>query len=174
MARQLHAQGQEVGLVALFDTWTTNYRPRVSRATKFLSLPTRLKSLFLMRKAKNELTILRRKTSLLFLPRALKNVRKACGKAANRYVPTTYAGRLVLFRARDQILVLSDDPFLGWDNLTLGGIEVREIIGDHVSIVTEPYVANLAAELVTCLERSRDVRVNNRGQRETVMPTAQL
>jgi thioesterase domain-containing protein len=170
MARQLHAQGQQVALVALFDAWTTNYKPKVSRTTKFLLLPTRLKLQYLLRKVGNEFAILRRKTSLLLLPQGLKDVRKACGKAANRYVPASYAGRVVLFRARDQALFGSDDPFLGWDNLTLGGVEVREIIGDHVSIVNEPYVANLATELATCLERSRDAQVSNRSLRETVLP----
>jgi surfactin family lipopeptide synthetase A len=180
MARQLHAQRQEVGLVALLDAWRTNYRPRVwsraSRAMKFLSVPTRLKSLYLLRKARNELTTLRRKTSLLFLPRALKNVRKACRKAASLYVPTSYAGGLVLFRARDQALALvrPDDPFLGWGNLALGGIEVRELIGDYLSILTEPDVANLATELAACLERSPHVEVNDRNPKETVMPRAQL
>lgn len=50
MAQQLRAQGQEVGLVALFDTFPTNYKPNSSLIIKFLLLPTRLKCFYLLRK----------------------------------------------------------------------------------------------------------------------------
>lgn len=170
MARQLHAQHQQVGLVALFDAWPTNYKPKVPRRTKFLLLPTHMKVLHLFRKVRNQLIVLKRKTSLMFLPGALKKVRKACSKAATQYVPASYGGRVVLFRAVEQALNRSDDPFLGWDNLTLAGVEVREIVGDHVSMIAEPNVANLAIELEACLEQSRDAHIKNCHHREAIMP----
>ncbi len=170
MARQLHAQHQQVGLVALFDAWPTNYKPKVPRRTKFLLLPTHLKVLHLFRKVRNQLIVLKQKTSLMFLPRALKKVRKACSKAATRYVPASYGGRVVLFRAVEQALNRSDDPFLGWDKLSLAGVEVREIVGDHVSMIAEPNVANLAIELEACLEQSRDAHIKKCYNTETIMP----
>src|SRR5260370_41391269 len=102
MARQLRAQNQEVPLVALFDTFPTNYKPSASLIIKFLLLPTRLKFFYLFRKAKNLRRNMGRRISTIFLPRVVKNVRKANREAAKHYVAKPYDGRVVLFRASDK------------------------------------------------------------------------
>jgi thioesterase domain-containing protein/acyl carrier protein len=168
MAQQLHAQGQEVGLVALFDTFPTNYKPNSSLIIKFLLLPIRLKYFYLFRKMKNARRNLRRRISKAFLPRELKNVRKACREAAKSYVPTVYPGRVVLFRASDKSFKTFDDLLIGWNQWVLGGLETHEVAGDHLSIITEPQVSDLARQLKECLNttRSADPTVQN-----TVVPS---
>ena len=155
MARQLHAQGQEVGLVALFDTFPTNYKPNVSLIVKFLFLPSRLKRFYLLRKVKNLRRNLGRRISNLFLPRAQRNVRTACLEAAKHYAVKVYPGRVVLFRAKDKSLKTFNDLLLGWNEWALGGLEIHEVAGDHISIITEPKVSDLARHLTDCLERTR-------------------
>jgi aspartate racemase len=143
MAQQLHAQGQEVGLVALFDTFPGKYESKTSLLIKFLLLPASQKISYLVRKS-SELSNSARD---LFLPRALKNVRKACREAAKNYVPRVYPGRVVLFRASDKSLRGLEDPLTGWTELALGGVHVLEIAGTHTGIMAEPQVSDLAREL---------------------------
>jgi thioesterase domain-containing protein len=155
MARQLHAQGQEIGLVALFDTFPTNYRAKTSVVTKFLLLPSRLKLFYLLRKAKNLRRNLSRRISKMCLPPALKEVRLACREAARHYEAKTYEGRVVLFRASDKSLKNFDDLLVGWNELALGGLEVQEVVGDHLSIIVEPQVSDLAKRLTECLQKTK-------------------
>ena len=155
MARQLRAQNQEVALVALFDTFPTNYKPSTSLIIKFLTLPMRLKFFYLLRKAKNLRRNTERKISNIRLPRALKEVRKANREAARRYVAKPYDGHVVLFRASDKSLSTFDDLVVGWDELARGVLDTYEVTGDHLSIIAEPQVSELANHLAQCLEKVR-------------------
>jgi thioesterase domain-containing protein len=40
---------------------------------------------------------------------------------------------------------------MGWDQLALGGVEVRLVPGAHYNILEQPHVAALAAQLRECL-----------------------
>jgi len=155
MARQLRDQNQEVALVALLDTFPTNYKPSASLIVKFSLLPIRLKFFYLFRKARNLKRNIRRRISTLRLPRALKNVHKANWEAARQYLPKPYEGRVVLFRAKDKSLRSFDDLVIGWDELALGGLDIYEVTGDHVSIITEPQVSELARHLTQCMAKLR-------------------
>jgi amino acid adenylation domain-containing protein len=143
MAQQLRAQGQEVGLVALFDTFPGKYESKTSLLLKFLSLPTYEKMRYLIRKS-SEINSFARD---LFLPQTLKNVRRACREAAKHYVPKVYPGHVVLFRASDKSLRGLEDPVIGWSELALGGVDVIEIAGSHTGIMDEPQVSDLARQL---------------------------
>ena len=44
---------------------------------------------------------------------------------------------------------------MGWDRLALGGLQVFEVPGDHVSMMSDPSVATLARQLAICLETDR-------------------
>jgi thioesterase domain-containing protein len=69
------------------------------------------------------------------------------------YKPQRYAGHLTLFRARMQPLFSSHDPRKGWSRVATGGIEVRNIPGNHLGMLQEPHVQVLARELKACIER---------------------
>lgn len=70
--------------------------------------------------------------------------------AQERYVPGPYTGKITLVRAADPLPVaLGRHPAfperdLGWRALTSGPVEVLEVPGDHITMVTEPYVQALA------------------------------
>ena len=55
-----------------------------------------------------------------------------------------YAGRLVLFRARERPLFHSHSRDLGWSCLALGGLEVINLDGNHETLFHEPHVRELA------------------------------
>jgi thioesterase domain-containing protein len=91
----------------------------------------------------------------MFLPPAVKNVRRTLAVAENHYRVQAYSGKILLFRASDKGLRGLEDPTGGWHKYAAGGIEVHEIDGDHGDILNEPNVESLARELRDCLERTQ-------------------
>jgi len=61
------------------------------------------------------------------------------------YAPRSFDGRLTLYRAADG--KDNGHDALGWSRLALRGVEVREIQGNHFTVMREPAVAELAARL---------------------------
>jgi thioesterase domain-containing protein/acyl carrier protein len=74
---------------------------------------------------------------------------------SHQYVPAAYAGRMTLFRASelDELVFGTDysDPYLGWGPFVAGGIDVRPVSGDHLSLIKEPHVGALALSWKACL-----------------------
>jgi len=69
-----------------------------------------------------------------------------------------FPGKIDLFRAEHQPPsdVFEEDPFLGWDGMAAGGIEVHQLPGNHVMYLEEPMTsAVVAARLEACLEKRR-------------------
>lgn len=72
--------------------------------------------------------------------------------AVLEYQPGSYAGPLVLFRAEQDATPLHREPGMGWLPWALGGVDERNIPGEHVNLFREPYVSQLARELERALE----------------------
>ncbi|MEO5725528.1 MAG: alpha/beta fold hydrolase, partial [Byssovorax sp.] len=75
-----------------------------------------------------------------------------------RYRPSSYAGRITVFRASEGSPLAAQrgqhverGAALGWDELSPHPVEVHEVPGDHESLVTEPHIVTLAARLRQCL-----------------------
>jgi amino acid adenylation domain-containing protein len=184
MARQLRAQGEEIGLLALLDTYPSGYakllrdqatlRAGLDRAVsrtkahlsnlrslslqdKFLYLAAKLK--FAPRKMKSH--VWRRVYSSFAnlgrpLPRALQDIKELNSLAVREYVPQVYDGHVTLFWASSDLRA-SVDFVEGWRALAGGGIEVHEIPGSHLDIVKEPHVRELANKLSSSLEQAQTV-----------------
>lgn len=75
-------------------------------------------------------------------------------QASVLYTPQTYAGRIVLFRATDRALGVSEtlDPQLGWGKIATGGVDAFGVPGNHLSMLSEPHVQVLANHLRTYLD----------------------
>jgi aspartate racemase len=181
MACQLHSEGEEVSLLALLDTYpighfkllpsddkrnTRSYR----LAKRFGSHTRNLQQLRFKRKLEylwNKLRYLPGKTkgqiwSSVFklyrkgtrpIPRLLRNIEQINFAAARNYVPQVYPGKVTLFLASAD-MTTAYDLKEGWEALAGGGLEVHEIEGDHINIIKEPFVGQLAAELNACLDRA--------------------
>jgi len=173
MACQLRAQGQEVGLLALLDSYPVGYaklrdggtlRSKVghiirrmgSHVSNIRGLSLHEKLSYVIDKAQYGPIKLRSKVWQTIyrsyesfgraLPRALRDVQEFNWLAARDYVPGLYDGRVTLFWAsRD--LRASFDLVEGWRVLAEGGMEVQEIPGTHLNIIKEPHVAELALKL---------------------------
>jgi aspartate racemase len=155
IARRLRAEGEEVGVLALFDTFAGKHESNRQLLAKLWRLPFSEKVSYVAHKSKQYAKTLTRKLQHGFLPPALIKVREGIQQAGARYTATPYEGSVVLFRASRKSLRGTHDPYAGWRELALGGLEIHEIPGDHVGIVLEPQVRILAKHLRHCLEQSQ-------------------
>ena len=178
MAQQLLRQGEEVRLLAVFDTWGPDYpkvRPSPSLKHRFVKFVERVDlhagNILVAKGVRGKLTYVwtksgivaanilragRRRSAklrkILGLPKPLRQVEDAIGSAKSRYFPQLYPGKLTLFRATRQPSGYGYDRELGWTRVVGGGVEVHEVPGFHGAIVHEPRVGILAEQLTRCLE----------------------
>jgi thioesterase domain-containing protein len=90
------------------------------------------------------------------LQRVLRALRHHLELAAH-YVPETYEGRVVLFRAKLSLGGSAvKDPAMGWPRLVSGGVEVVSVPGNHVAMLSEPYVRDFAQALTKSLQQIED------------------
>ncbi len=188
MACMLAAEGQQVALLALLDTYPAGYFKLLpgsgslgQRARRYgrklnshamnlreLSLAKQLTYLFGKLKYAPEKTRhkLYRRAYKIYqqfgrpLPAALKNIEEINFAAVKDYVPGTFTGDATLFLATD--LTADYDLRDGWRELVAGRIEAHEITGDHINIIKEPHVGVLAEKLRGCLDRAQGTHARAR------------
>jgi thioesterase domain-containing protein/acyl carrier protein len=90
----------------------------------------------------------------------LVQVFKASTRNCVRYVARgTYPGPVTLLRAADihiedtgiRINLRSDDETWGWNQLAEENVDVHIVPGDHVTMMAEPHVRELASQLAACI-----------------------
>jgi amino acid adenylation domain-containing protein len=179
MARQLRALGQDVGLLALIDSrcrlvGPIPYHRRLSRvARKYWKLSTqnvrRLAALkpaaipgFLRIRAENitmRLFGIKAYRWSLRLGRPviplLRDPSRSLAQAARSYRPSAYPGSITVFRACSPDAPHPTEGTLGWARVALGGVDVCEVPGEHLTIMHEPQVDELARNLRVRLDRAR-------------------
>ncbi|HYX27924.1 MAG TPA: amino acid adenylation domain-containing protein [Pyrinomonadaceae bacterium] len=178
MACQLKASGEEVALLALFDTFPAGYfkllnlsfgKRLMRRTKKWQSHLLNLRSLnaadkvsYIMTKlqyvpAKAKQNVYSRAYKIYRqlgkpLPHVLQNIEQINSAAVRDYQPQVYSGDTVLFLATD--LTSNYDLKDGWRELVKGRIETHEIPGNHLNIIKEPGVRTLAAKLRPLLDQA--------------------
>jgi len=152
MAQQLRAQGEDVPLLVLMDSFfpgeQADFPIRPIRRTLFWFIDSYLGE-FLWRSRKQKLSYL----SYLLWYRLAPNIRlrwartkmsgtgpilhgsaeleEANRRANDAYVPKPYSGRVVLFWGGDYAFRSFHDRRLGWSEVAEGGVEVHVIPGDQ-------------------------------------------
>jgi thioesterase domain-containing protein len=151
MAQQLRAQGQEVSLLVLFDTYPGNLRAVGTSLIDLLLHPAWQHWVHdLPRVARKRIS---RSLRNWRVPQALKDVRNSNTAAAGRYVLRPYPGKATLIRAEEKSLRSSEDPLAAWHGL-VASLEIHEIPGDHYDILVDPQVNRLAECLKSCIDRA--------------------
>jgi hypothetical protein len=79
-------------------------------------------------------------------------VKKVNDRAAARYVPQAYSGRVALVRPRGHF-VGYDSPTLGWEQV-IKDLEVHQLPVYPKGILIEPFCRELAATVKLCLENA--------------------
>jgi amino acid adenylation domain-containing protein len=68
-------------------------------------------------------------------------------RAIQAYVPQTYSGDIMLFRAADEVIDGKEELVSSWSKLTTGNVKLGMIPGDHYSILRESNVQVLASSI---------------------------
>jgi amino acid adenylation domain-containing protein len=176
MARMLRAEGEEVPLVAMLDTYNFSRALKVSfrsflvqkflfHAGNFVSLKPRDMMKYVREKTRlavgGELANLKTATPSLNQSDgaaradsgAELSVQAINDKAVEDYVPAPYEGELALFKPRFNYKFYPD-PKMGWGDLALGGLDIVEVAVNPHSMLLEPHVKVVAEQLKIRMDRS--------------------
>lgn len=192
MAQQLQAQGEEVALLALFDTlnwyriplpsvWRKSYyqaQRLVFHAANFLQLDFTGKGKFLSEKVKlvwNRIPVWRGMLLWRFnrgsrgtksKSMVLSNVWETNDRAGFDYAPNPYVGIITEFRPVKQYR-MCNRPELKWDRFAQGGQEIIVLPVYPAGMLVEPFVRHLAVALRNSLDnanrKSQDARRSRGG-----------
>jgi phthiocerol/phenolphthiocerol synthesis type-I polyketide synthase E len=194
VAQRLQAAGEEVGLLAMFDTSNWCKVPRLSAGSKgyhflqklwfhganFLALDSEGKGRFLLEKARELRSRMPMWRAMLLAKfggrsgavtsesRVLGEIWQANDRACANYVPQPYPGTVTDFRPRTQYRALSR-PDVKWDQLAKGGQDIVVLPVYPAGMLVEPFVADLAGALRATIDRSlHNTRIANTAGRNNV------
>lgn len=181
MAKQLHAQGQTVAKLILFDTVHPNVKlpPNWKNMSNFQKLildvirhidihwgnlllfepKERLPYFFdkVKKISTNWFTKLPKTLSLPIRSLVANDNRKTQAinsppMSSQHYIPQSYPGKITLFKAK-HTAITSSDPTNGWEGVAEQGLEIYNIHGAHSKILSEPSVRILAEKLISCIDK---------------------
>ncbi|PON12000.1 hypothetical protein C2W62_41900, partial [Candidatus Entotheonella serta] len=180
MAQQLHAQGQVVSFLALFDANAIGRRPPLpnrsalryvlwqvaERVWHYITDLWWLESKEIYPYFLNKISNVWRKTRLRLTGRiplldatpspTREAPRVEFNLSVNPYTPRPYPGLITLFKASMQGAGYVDEPCLGWGEYAVGGIDVYTIPGYRETMLEKPRVRLLAQELQTRLDHAQE------------------
>ena len=150
MAQQLRRRGRNVGLVALLDTYNWIKTPTSKPEDLYFTFQTSWFGLrhFLFLGPRDKRKYLRRKYEELWDEET--EISEHNKRAAMRYVPKVYDGRILHVRPTRQ-LSRYKRPELSLDGLAAHGVEEFWLRGYPGQILEEPLVRDLAAKLKACI-----------------------
>lgn len=177
IARKLADNGERVGLIALFDTgnWAYYRNLPAEKLTQFRRTYTidRLKKYgrnlvqgrfddfsadarqFVTSRLNAFLWKISRRVCRFMnlpVPKFVRSDIVVFSAVGQNYVPKTYPGRLLLFRAEGRTAEYGDDLTLGWTDIARDGVVVHQVPGSHLSIMRKPHVARLIEQLTPYLD----------------------
>ncbi|MEG4589522.1 beta-ketoacyl synthase N-terminal-like domain-containing protein [Microcoleus sp. MOSTC5] len=174
MAQQLHAQGEKIALLTLIDTPGPGQMPVLETEDDTAILLYLLGVGFNLSLSMDVLQKLDPDEQLLYFLEQVKianrvvppdfglpqirqflHLFKVHAQAMLNYIPQTYGGRIIFFRATEQNEVNAKNPELPWIEVATGGVEVREVPGNHITMNYPPHVQVMAEQLRVYLEEAR-------------------
>lgn len=155
IARQLEASGDLVDLLCMLDVWKPD--PNISNEDDLLvNLVELLEARPILDKNIPAEKVIQ-SLGLGFLSpidqKATFDRIKSHLRAFSHYQPKPYGGKIVFFQASQPFFRHKDESLgLSWKNLIGGRIEIKEITGNHMSILMQPQVGTLASFLDSYLK----------------------
>ncbi len=175
MARQLEVQGEEALLVVMIDSWIAAADRKLRSREKFSIFWSKTKEQgisYPTRKVRDKFGYWSHRTGHLFLNLAGKiclglsleppsRLRLALLEQENRralwdYQPRTYSGRVLLAACSRTLEFVSKrgNQFFGWDVLAGHQFEIQAVEAEHMSIMKEPSVSEIAQKIAERLTAS--------------------
>ena len=163
MAQELHAQGQQVALLALVEPSP----PRVSNVQSYARLAAYILNRFARRLGHHSRSMVQRDSAEQKAYLRMKAKIIANWLAMAGYTAQPYPGQIDLFLTRES-LRSPPNPQLGWRKLADGGVRIHEIAGNHDTItgnnntkIEEAHMRSLAKQLRTCIDETRSYGNNS-------------
>lgn len=75
-------------------------------------------------------------------------------QAAQNYIPQSYPGCAILFKASEGHAPELEDPKVTWGKLITGSLETYEVPGNHMNLLTKERLKPIADSLIDYLERN--------------------
>jgi len=159
MARQLAAAGEPVALLALIDASS----PDAHRGVVPFYYTTYVRaggSAFALDRLVSDGRLTRnpKPWKLRELPDdallQYRAVELATSAATRAYRPRPYRGEADLLRATGQDSRLAYEPQAGWGRV-VGGLRIHDVAGDHVTLLSPPWVTELGERLRACVDRAQ-------------------
>jgi thioesterase domain-containing protein len=145
IARQLKAAGEEIHTLVMLDSFAPGFRT-----------PANLRGWASWLRREVERFLPRRMPDRFSDPSAWDKLRaQARSEAERSYRPDPYSGDGILIKARDAVEFpgYRIDQHLGWGRWFEGRLSIHEAPGDHLGILAQPNVCELAATLRKYLDR---------------------
>jgi amino acid adenylation domain-containing protein len=160
MARRLVAAGELVALLALIDASSPDahravvpfYYTMYARSGRRVFALDRLVSDGRLERNPNPWKLRELSDDALL---RYRRVEQATTAATRAYRPAPYDGRVDLIRATAQGSRLAYEPHVGWGRCTGGGLRIHDVPGDHVTLLSQPWVMSLGERLRACLDEAR-------------------
>jgi acyl-CoA synthetase (AMP-forming)/AMP-acid ligase II/thioesterase domain-containing protein/acyl carrier protein len=185
MAQHMRAAGDDVALLALFDTysaygqqmvrtrdWFTHHLQRIKTvpparlpAYLWLRVQNLAKMIYMRLRLKSYSTAWRfYRSQGKPLPRILRRPVPANDMIRRSYRPQPYDGNATLFKAE---LYAWTHPIQheGWKKLIRGKLDIRPVPGQHYEIMNQPHVRTVAAELADALDKARTAHAQQNTRR---------
>ena len=149
MAQQLEAAGEEVPVLALFDTYDPlEYTADMKRESKVYDpLKNAVYHWLGQRALRQHGRIENPKVRHHYIIETYDNAIKA-------YRPKPFAGTITVFKAE----ATTGPDHMGWEPLAKGGVDIVRVPGDHYNLIKEPNVRLLTAELAVRIDRALSKR----------------
>lgn len=176
MAQQLNAQGEKIGFLTLIDTPGPGQMPVLATEDDTAILVYILGVGFNLSLSLDVLQQLKPDEQLLYFLEQVKianrvvptdfglaqirefiHLFKVHAQAMRNYIPQTYPGRIIFFRANEQNEVNPKNPELPWIDVATGGVEVREVPGNHITMNYPPHVQVMVEQLRVYLDEAREL-----------------
>jgi amino acid adenylation domain-containing protein/FkbM family methyltransferase len=161
MVLDLEAQGQEVGLFVIFDTWVLQnvQRPLLWRLAYYGDRLRALRRMNLSEQVsvyKHALQSNLRRVVRPSEPKVKREVQQAYWPEG--FVAGHFRAPVALFKKPKQPFFYVNDPLMGWGSRSEGGVEVYELNFDHGEMFREPHVRTVGELLAARLRRVSQYR----------------
>ena len=172
IARRLAERGERIGFIALFDTGNWSYYRNLpaekSAHFRRTYMTDRLKKYgrnlihgrFDDLRADAQQFVTSRLNAAIWklsqrvcrfaklpVPKLVRSNIVVFSAVGQNYVPKSYPGCLLLFRAEGRTAEYGDDLTLGWSDIARDGVVVHQVPGSHLSIMRKPNVDRLVEQL---------------------------
>lgn len=179
IAQRIYSEGQEVALLAFWETYNWEHFRGESLLEKAYTYAQKIDfhwRNFLLLNSKERVTFVKEKLAVVKSRKKvwagmiaaklgnqfqtgngenvlLSNLWDANDLAAAKYVPKVYPGQITLFLPMKEYAQF-DDPKFRWDNMAVGGVDTHRLPVYPAGMLVEPFVQLLAEKFKICIDKA--------------------